>query len=168
MLINIYCVVLVSFEGLTIIGEEFGYFKADVENNYVQLKECGLTVSLSKEIIISEDSLYIAICGLWGKELKLPEGTKLVSGVCFISLSPSELINEPYTVHLKHCVHITDENQIKYLSFVTAESSQSPFEFKKIPEGEFCIGSQYGTIKLCKSSLALAIVLVDDKGTWLC
>ena len=147
-----------------------------MENNYVQLKECGLTVSLPKEIIISKDSLYVAICGLWGKELRLPEGTKLVSGVCFVSLSQFELINEPYTVHLKHCVHITDENQIKYLSFVTAEFSQSPaefsqapFEFKKIPEGEFCIGSQYGTIKLCKSSLALAIVLVDDsKGTWLC
>ena len=69
----------------------------------LQLKECGLKVFIPEAVITPVESVYqIAAQGLWGGEFVFPEGTQLISGVCFISLSSFEL-SKPVTVQLNHC-----------------------------------------------------------------
>lgn len=70
------------------------------------MKECGLKVFIPEAVITPVESVYqTAAQGLWGGELVFPEGTQLISSVCFLSLSSSEL-NKPVTVQLEHCAHI--------------------------------------------------------------
>lgn len=60
---------------------------------------------IPEAVITPIESVYeIAAQGLWVGELVFPEGTQLISGVCFLS-SQSEL-NKPVTVQLEHCAHI--------------------------------------------------------------
>ena len=93
----------------------------------------------------------------------LAEGSTLISGVCYISVSSLSALNKPVTVELMHCAHITDERQTQYLSFVAAKSGP-PFKFNYLPGGSFSSESQRGTISLKQFSL-LAIVLVIAGGT---
>ena len=140
------------------VGKKVCLYNAHSKHE-LQLKECGLKLSLPEGIISpAESAVYeVAAQGLWGGEFIFPEGTQLISGVCYISLSPSELA-KPATVQLSHCAHITSKSQAQYLSFVVAESSRSPFKFEPRSGGMFPVGSRYGSIQLERFSV-VAIVM---------
>ena len=141
------------------VGKKLCLYNAHTEHELI-LEECGLRLVIPGEVIIPVESVYeVAVQGLWGLgKFDFPEGSTLISGVCYISLSSSAELNKPVTVELMHCANITDERQTQYLSFVAAKSGP-PFKFDYLPGGSFSSKSQYGTISLNQFSL-LAIVLV--------
>ena len=144
---------------MVIVGKKLCLYNAHTEHELI-LEQCGLRLVIPGEVIIPVESVYeVAVQGLWGTgKFEFPEGSTLISGVCYISVSSSSELNKPVTVELMHCAHITDERQTQYLSFVAAKSGP-PFKFDYLPGGSFCSESQCGTISLKKFSL-LAIVLV--------
>ena len=141
------------------VGKKLCIYNAHTEHELI-LEQCGLRLVIPGEVITPLESIYeVAAQGLWGAgKFVFPEGSTLISGVCYISVSSTSELNKPVTVELMHCAHITDERQTQYLSFVAAKSGP-PFTFDYLPGGSFFSESQYGTISLKKFSL-LAIVLV--------
>ena len=141
------------------VGKKLCLYNAHTEHELI-LEQCGLRLVIPGEVITPIESIYeVAAQGLWGAgKFEFPEGSTLISGVCYISISSSSELNKPVTVKLVHCAHITDERQTQYLSFVTAKSGP-PFKFDYLQGGSFSSESQYGTISLKQFSL-LAIVLV--------
>ena len=146
------------------VGKKLCLFNAHTEHELI-LEQCGLRLVIPGEVIIPLDSIYeVAAQSLWGAgKFVFPEGSTLISGVCYISVSSSSELNKPVTVELIHCANITDERQTQYLSFVAAKSGP-PFKFDYLPGGSFSSESQCGTISLKQFSL-LAIVLIIAGGT---
>ena len=143
---------------MLIVGKKVCQCYANTDN-IVSVEDCGLTVIIPREVITPAESVYeITAQGLWGEsKFEFPEGSKLISGVCHISVSSLSELNRPVSILLKHCANITDESQTKYLSFVIAKSGP-PFIFEYLQGGTFSLQSQYGHISLKRFSL-LAIVL---------
>ena len=141
------------------VGKKLCLYNAHTEHELI-LEQCGLRLVIPEEVITPIESIYeVAAQGLWGLgKFEFPEGSTLISGVCYISVSSSSELNKPVKIELMHCAHITDERQTQYLSFVFAKSGP-PFKFEYLPGGSFSSESQYGTISLKQFSL-LAIVLV--------
>ena len=145
---------------MLIVGKNPSQFNAST-NDQLSLK--GLKISIPAQVITPVNASYeITATGLWVGKFEIPENTKLVSGVCHISVSSLFQLNRPVTVQLEHCANITDKKQAKYLSFVVAKSGP-PFKFEYLEGGSFCPGSQYGTTHLKKFSY-LAIVLCTIDG----
>ena len=145
------------------VGKKLCLHNAYSEHELI-LEQCGLRLVIPGEVIIPLESIYeVAAQGLWGVgKFVFPEGSTLISGVCYISISSSSELNKPVTVELMHCAHITDERQTRYLHFVAAKSGP-PFKFDYLPGGSFSSESQCGTISLKQFSL-LAIVLIIAGG----
>ena len=145
------------------VGKKLCLYNAHTEHELV-LEECGLRLVIPGDVIIPLECIYeVAAQGLWGADkFVFPEGSTLISGVCYISISSASELNKPVTVELMHCAHITDERQTRYLSFVSAKSGP-PFKFDYLPGGSFSSESQCGTISLKQFSL-LAIVLIIAGG----
>ena len=148
------------FDGLLTVGKKICNFDACTKQE-LQLEECGLKLYVPEAVITPVESVYqVEVQGLWGGEFVFPEGTRLISGICYISISSSTELNKPVTVQLDHCADIINETQTKYLSFVVADSTKQPYKFELLPGGIFNLHSKYGTIFLKKFSL-LATVLLD-------
>ena len=146
-----------SFEGMVTVGKKLCLYNAHTNHELI-VEQCGLRLVIPAEVIIPVESVYeVAAQGLWGGKFEFPDGSLLISGVCYISISSSFELNKPVTVELMHCADITDERQTQYLSFVVAKSGP-PFKFEYLSGGSFPTQSRYGTISLKKFSL-LAIVL---------
>ena len=115
------------------------------KNQRLPVEECGLRILIPEEAVIPADTSYeITANGLWGGKFEFPENTKLISSVVYISLSSSSQLNKPDKVQLEYCANITDEKEVKYLSFVVAKSGP-PFKFKLLDGGSF----SYLAIVLC-------------------
>ena len=141
------------------VGKKLYQYDAHIEHTLI-LEECGLRLVIPKEVITPLESVYkVAAQGLWGADkFEFPEGSTLISAVCYVSVAGSSNLNKPVTVELMHSAHITDERQTQYLSFVTAKSGP-PFKFDYLPGGSFSSDSHYGTISLKQFSL-IAIVII--------
>ena len=133
------------------VGKKLSLFNARTKHE-IQLEECGLKIYIPEAVITPVESIYqVAVQCLWGGEFVFPEDTKLISGVCYISLSSSEL-TKPITVQLNHCADIMYESHTKYLSFVVSEYTKPPYKFELLPGGVFNVHSKYGTVSLKKMS----------------
>ena len=75
--------------------------------------------------------------------IKVPEGTVLVSAVYAISVSKPLL--KPLTIELQHCVDLRN-GQTGCLKFVRAPQ-ESPYQFSIIDGGLFSVNSRYGSIE---------------------
>ena len=145
------------FDGLLIVGKKLCLYNAHTKQE-LHLEECGLKLYIPEAVITPVESVYhVALQGLWGGEFVFPEGTKLISGICYISISSSTELNKPVTVQLNHCADIVNETQTKYFSFVVADSTKPPYKFELLPGGIFNVHSHFGTISLKKLFL-IAIV----------
>ena len=147
-----------SFEGMVTVGKKLCLYSAHTDHELI-LEECGLRLFIPAHVIMPIESVYeVAARGLWGAgKFEFPEGSTLISGVCYVSISNSSKLNKAVTVKLMHCAHITDERQTHYLSFVRAISGP-PFKFEYLEGGSFSSESQCGTISLKQFSL-LGIVV---------
>ena len=118
-------------------------------------------ISMPEGVVTPPESVYeVAAEGLWGGDFIFPEGTNLISGVCYISISSLSHLNKPVTVQLEHCANIIHQDQVKYLSFVIADSDRPPYQFQLISGGIFNIHTRHGTISLTSVVTLLAIVVM--------
>ena len=155
------------FKGIVTVGKNVCFYKADSDHE-LKIDECGLRLIIPAEVIKPKEFVYeVAAQGLWGGKFEFPKGSKLISGVCYVSVSSTSVLDkadsfvldEAVTVELEHCAVIIDETQSQYLSFVVADhKSGPPFKFKKLSGGHFFPNSQIGTISI-KSFSIVAIVL---------
>ena len=98
---------------MLIVGKNPSQFSAS-KNQQLSLK--GLKISIPAQVITPVNASYeITATRLWVGKFEFPENTKLVSGVCHISISSLFQLNRPVTVQLEHCVNIIDKKQAKYL-----------------------------------------------------
>ena len=140
------------------VGKKICYYYTNTDNT-IKVEECGLKVHIPSEAISPVDSKFeVAAQGLWGRNFEFPEGTKLISGVCSVSISVE--LKKAVTVELIHCANIINKEQTKYLSFVVANSGP-PFKFELLSGGSFSSDSQYGSICLKQLSL-IAIVQITS------
>ena len=153
------------------VGKKVCLYKTDSDHE-LTVDECGLRLIIPAEVIKPTefvDEYEVAAQGLWGTggKFEFPKGSKLISGVCYISISSTSMLDKPgcsvldkaVTVELEHCATIIDERQSQYLSFVIADhKSGPPFKFKKLSGGCFFPKSQIGRISI-KSFSIIAIVL---------
>ena len=144
------------------VGRNLCLFSAHTEDALI-LQQCGLRLVIPGVVITPIESVYeVSTQGLWGLgKLEFPEGSTIISGVCYISVSSSSELNKPFTVELMHCAHITNERQTEYSSFVSANSAPR-FKFEYLPGGSFSSKSNYSAISLNQFSL-LSIVLVISR-----
>ena len=146
-------------KGMVTVGKKICLYNANSEHE-LTVDECGLRLIIPAMVIKPTESVYeVAAQGLWGGKFVFPEDSKLVSGVCYISIANSCELNDYVTVELEHCAEVIDERQTQYLSFVVAKSGP-PFKFEYLPGGSFSSQSQYGTISLKRFSLLFAIVVI--------
>ena len=149
------------FKGMVTVGKNVCFYKADSDHE-LKIEECGLRLIIPAEVIKPTEFVHeyeVAAQGLWGGKFEFPKGSKLISGVCYVSVSSSSVLDKAVTVELEHCAVIIDERQSQYLSFVVADhKSAPPFKFKKLSGGHFFPNSQIGTISI-KSFSIVAIVL---------
>ena len=151
------------------VGKKVCLYKTDSDHE-LTVDECGLRLIIPAEVIKPTefvDEYEVAAQGLWGGKFEFPKGSKLISGVCYISVSTtsmldkqgSSVLDKAVTVQLEHCATIIDERQSQYLSFVVADhKSGPPFKFKEVSGGCFFPKSQIGSISI-KSFSIIAIVL---------
>ena len=145
------------------VGRKVCLYSATTDHELI-IEECGLKIIIPAEVIVPVVSEYeVAAQGLWGGNFEFPECSKLISGVCYISISSSSPLNKPVTIELEHCAYIVNERQTKYLHFVVAKSGP-PFKFKFVRGGSFSSESCIGRISL-KTFSCLAIVNIMDTFT---
>ena len=150
--------ILDLLKGMVTVGKKICLYNADSDHE-LTVDECGLRLIIPAMVIKPTESVYeVAAQGLWGGKFVFPEDSKLVSGVCYISIANSCELNDYVTVELEHCAEIIDEKQTQYLSFVVAKSGP-PFEFEYLPGGSFSSQTQYGAISLKKFSLFAIVVI---------
>ena len=145
------------------VGRKVRLYSATTDHELI-IEKCGLKIIVPAKVIMPIESEYeVAAQGLWGGNFEFPECTKLVSGVCYISISSSSQLNKPVTIELEHCAYLVNERQTKYLHFVVAKSGP-PFKFKFLRGGSFSFESRIGRISL-KTFSYLAIVNIMDTFT---
>ena len=90
------------------------------------------------------DTCEFAVKALMGGKFRFPEGTELVSAVYAVAFT--DTLSDTVEIEIQHCVNLMNEEQGKYLSFVsTAKHDQLKFEF--IKGGIFYPGKRYASIK---------------------
>ena len=149
------------FKGIVTVGKNVCFYKAD-SGHELKIEECGLRLIIPAKVIKPTKFVHeyeVAAQGLWGGKFEFPKGSKLISGVCYISVSSTSVLDKAVTVELEHCAAIINERQSQYLSFVVADhKSGPPFKFELLPGGRFFPNSQIGSISINSFSI-VAIVL---------
>jgi hypothetical protein len=154
------------YDELLTIGVKQFSFNTGVKNK-LDFEEGGLKLIIPPRAVNAKDEFICEVTtqSLWGGEFIFPEGSNLISGICHISFASSSELNKPVTIKLNHCADIVHKNQINCLSFVMTSSDSPPYKFEIVPDGNFNIHEQYGTV-LLKKVFLLAIVRrltdVDD------
>ena len=91
-----------------------------------------------------------------GGKFKFPEGTELVSAVYAVSFAKKLL--KAVEMEIQHCVNLTNEEQGKYLSFVSTAKTHRhhPDKFEFVEGGVFNPGKRYASIQrihYCKNAI---------------
>ena len=96
----------------------------------------------------SDPPMDLTITASLSGSFKLPDNTKLVSGVYWLSF-PKHFLN-PVTIKVQHCALVDHHSQSSSLSFVTAKCTQKtlPYDFKTLSGGNFSSEICYGTIEM--------------------
>ena len=92
---------------------------------------------------VSKDTT-VAVAPLLSDRFEVPKGTVLVSAVYKIEVSKP--LTKRVIIELQHCVDLRNTGQTGRLKFVRAPL-KSPYQFRIIDGGVFCIGNRYGSIE---------------------
>ena len=92
----------------------------------------------------------VIVKALLGGEFQFPKGMELVSALYVIKFT--EELSQPVKLEIQHSVSLTNAEQVKYLSFITAPIDElvPPYKFEYIKGGKFPTDSQYGVISRSK------------------
>lgn len=112
----------------------------------------GFNIEVPKGAIPTGVTTSIVIRAILKGHFELPENTKLVSALYWISCS--EVFSKHIAVNIQHGAIISTEEECKKFSFIIAKCSQEnlPYKFTK-REGLFNLHTQYATVKLKKFSI---------------
>ena len=112
----------------------------------------GFNIEVPKGALPTGVTASIVIRAILKGHFELPENTKLVSALYWISCS--EVFLKHVAVNIQHCVIISSEEECKKFGFIIAKCSQEnlPYKFTK-REGLFDLHTQYATVKLKRFSI---------------
>lgn len=133
-------------------------------DQHVNWEEYGMKISIPKSVfpLSTTKERIISIEALAGGKFMFPSGMELVSAV--YSINVNETLDEPITLKIEHCVHLTDKAELKYLKFaVASHETGPPYQFKFVEGGKFNVGNRYGVIKRKTFSL-ICIGLEGESG----
>ena len=119
-------------------------------------EEYGLRLHFPQGAISPSDTCEVVVKVLVGGKFQFPEGTELVSAVYAVAFAKKLL--EPVEMEIQHCVNLTNEEQGKYLSFVSTANTHrhDPNKFEFVEGGVFSPGKRYASIQrihCCKNAI---------------
>ena len=112
----------------------------------------GFNIEVPKGALPTGVTASIVIKAILKGHFELPENTKLVSALYWISCS--EVFLKHVAVNIQHCAIISTEEECKKFGFIIAKCTQEklPYKFTK-REGLFDLHTQYATVKLKRFSI---------------
>ena len=125
-------------------------------------EEYGFRLHFPQGTVSPTDTCEVVLVG--GK-FQFPEGTELVSAVYAVAFAKKLL--EPVEMEIQHCVNLTNEEQGKYLSFVSTAKTHRhhPNKFEFVEGGVFDPGKRYASIQrihYCKNAIVEETSSGDD------
>ena len=127
---------------ITVAGHGLFLLKADDCPSSFNWEKYGFRLHCP-EGAVSKDTT-VAVTPLLSDRFEVPKGTVLVSAVYKIKVSKP--LSKRVVIELQHCVDIRNTGQTGHLKFVRAPL-KSPYHFRIIDGGVFCIGNRYGSIE---------------------
>ena len=126
---------------ITVAGQKLFHLQGNISHSFLW-ENYGFKL-VCPEGAVSKDT-KLDVTALVRGNIKVPEGTVLVSAVYAISVSKPLL--KPLTIELQHCVDLRNTGQTGCLKFVRAPQ-ESPYQFSIIDGGLFSVNSRYGSIE---------------------
>ena len=126
---------------ITVAGQKLFHLQGNISHSFLW-ENYGFKL-VCPEGAVSKDT-KLDVTALVRGNIKVPEGTVLVSAVYEISVSKPLL--KPLTIELQHCVDLRNTGQTGCLKFVRAPQ-ESPYQFSIIDGGLFSVNSRYGSIE---------------------
>ena len=120
-------------------------------------KDVGIEISVPPDAISHGVSCDIAVIPLLHGDFRFPGNAVAVSGIYAIGTTCK--LAKPLTIHMEHCVQLSDEEDVEAMSFCKAEHGSTappPYEFIPCDGGRFAIGSRYGSLD-CQSFTLITI-----------
>ena len=119
-------------------------------------EEYGCRLHFPQGAISPSDTCEVVVKALVGGKFQFPEGTELVSAVYAVAFAKK--LFEPVEMEIQHCVNLTNEEQGKYLSFVSTAKTHrhDPNKFEFVEGGVFSPGKRYARIQrihYCKNAI---------------
>ena len=127
---------------ITVAGHGLFLLKADDCPSSFNWEKYGFRLHCP-EGAVSKDT-EVAVTPLLSDQFEVPKGTVLVSAVYKIKVSKP--LSKRVVIELQHCVDLRNTGQTGHLKFVRAPL-KSPYQFRIIDGGVFCIGNRYGSIE---------------------
>ena len=119
-------------------------------------EEYGFRLHFPQGSISPSDTCEVVVKALFGGKFQFPEGTELVSAVYAVAFAKKLL--KAVEMEIQHCVNLTNEEQGKYLSFVSTAKTHRhhPNKFEFVEGGVFSPGKRYASIQrihYCKNAI---------------
>ena len=126
----------------------------------------GFNIEVPKGALPTGVTASIVIRVILKGHFELPENTKLVSALYWISCS--KVFSEYVAVNIQHCAIISTEEECKKFGFIIAKCSQEnlPYTFTK-RVGLFNLHTQYATVKLKRFSIVGISGSMDARTSYL-
>ena len=123
-------------------------------------KDAGIEISVPPGAISPHDGIScdIAVIPLLHGDFRFPDNSVAVSGIYAIGTSCK--LAKPLTIHMEHCVQLSNEEDVEAMNFYKAEHGSTappPYEFIPCDGGKFSVGSQYGSLD-CQSFTLFTIL----------
>ena len=123
-------------------------------------KDMGIEISVPPNAISPHDGIScdIAVIPLLHGDFQFPDNSVAVSGIYAIGTSCK--LAKPLTIHMEHCVQLSNEEDVEAMSFYKAEHGSTappPYEFIPCDGGTFSVGSRFGSLD-CQSFTLIAIL----------
>ena len=136
-------------------GETFFLIIGDKPQS-LNWEEYGFRLHFPQGAISPSDTCEVVVKALVGGKFQFPEGTELVSAVYAVSFAKKLL--KAVEMEIQHCVNLTNEEQGKYLSFVSTAKTHRhhPNKFEFVEGGVFNPGKRYASIQrihYCKNAI---------------
>ena len=151
-------------DGVHVAGETLFLIQGDKPQS-LNWEKYGFRLHFPQGSISPSDTCEVVVKALVGGKFHFPEGTELVSAVYAVSFAKK--LVKAVEMEIQHCVNLTNEEQGKYLSFVSTAKTyrHHPNKFEFVVGGVFNPGKRYASIQrmhYCKNAIVEATSSGDD------
>ena len=122
------------------------------QHHYFVWEECGFKLRSYHHTISTHDTCAVRVSALAGGNFIFPEGIELLSAVYAVTISTP--VFKDLEIHLQHCLDISDQREIKNVSFAVAStvSSTSGYKFYLVDDERFTLHNEYGSIRISSNA----------------